>query len=160
MDTSNGVDKKYTYIVAGIIAIGLITWGAYTNTRKNAKVEQQDAQQNANAATSTPPAAISTSAPPTTAKPAIKKLSYGDAIQAYPFRFQFSQCHGNPGSMTVKKGTKVMLDNRDSTAHSIKIGSQTFKIAGYDYAVYYSPTIGLLNITCDGGGSATINVEK
>ena len=76
-------------------------------------------------------------------------------------------CHGNPGTISVKRNTAVMLDNRDKVAHTIKANGQTFRIAGYDYALIYPATVTkdnidltLSNVTCDGGGAAFLNVEK
>ena len=53
-----------------------------------------------------------------------------------------------------------MLDNRDSVAHTIVADKQTFKIAGFDYALLKTFTISNTNITCDGGGAALLNVQK
>jgi hypothetical protein len=95
----------------------------------------------------------------TTTNPA-KKLSYEAAIKAYPERFQFSQCQGTPASISVKKGSPVMLDNRDAVAHTISADTQTFKLAGYGYDVFYPAVLGKLPVSCDGKNRVTLNVEK
>lgn len=158
--------KKTAYtIIAIIVVLVLLAWGIYAKTHKNQPVQttsqpvtgQQQSLNNATTATST-----ATSTPANTAKtPApAKKLSYGDAIKAYPERFQFAQCQGTPATISVKKGTPVMLDNRDAVSHNFKVAAQTFKIAGYNYSVFYTSVVGSFYVTCDGRRSVTLNVEK
>jgi hypothetical protein len=154
--------ETIAYIIAGIIVVLLlIAWGIYAKMHKNHSTQTTNQtpagqQQNLNnTATLTP-----TTTPASIVKPPAKKLSYGDAIKAYPERFQFVQCRGTPASISVKKGTPVMLDNRDRTAHTFKADTQTFKIAGYDYAVAYPSVIGSLYVTCDGINRVMLNVEK
>lgn len=88
------------------------------------------------------------------------KLSYGDAIKKYKYRIQFSQCHGNPGTIALKVNAPLMLDNRDDKTHTIKVASQTYTIKKYDYALAYISKAGVYNLTCDGGGAASVNIEK
>jgi hypothetical protein len=148
-------DKKYLYIAIAVVVLAVIAYAVYTS-RKNNSSPQSNQQTSNDQASTTPPT-------PTNGA----KLSYGDAIKAYPYRFQFSQCHGTPGIISVKKGAAVMLDNRDKLAHTIKANGQTFRIAGDDYAIVHPATVTkdnvdltLSNVTCDGGGAATLNVEK
>lgn len=145
------------YIVGGIAVAALVVWSIYAAMQKNSS---QPATQQQSSNNPKPKTTNSTAPTAPAAKSAVKKLAYGDAVKEYKNRFQFASCHGSPGTMVIKKGGIVMLDNRDASSHSIKLGSQTFKIVGYDYALYYSPTIGKINITCDGGGAAVLNVEK
>ena len=106
-------------------------------------------------------------APQTYPLPGTNKLSYGEAIKFFKNRFQFVNCHGTPGVISVKRGVPVMLDNRDKKAHTIKANSQSFRIAALDYTVVYpalatkdNVDMSLSNVTCDGGGAASLNVEK
>ena len=101
-------------------------------------------------------------------KPVASPLSatqkYLDALKIYKssgYYFQFVSCHGLPGSQTLKKGKKFMLDNRDNVSRKIAIvGGQSFKIAPYNYAIATAPsTVGVHYITCDGGGAASIKVQ-
>ena len=169
MTDSNGMDKqpkKYdsaskraAYLVAGVVVLILAALGVYSFTHRDnesSNTAQSPVQQD-NASTTVATADTST---PASSGRAAAKLAYGDAIKAYPYRFQFSQCHGTPGTMAVKKGSIVMLDNRDPIAHTIVADSQTFKIAGYDYALLHTSALTNINITCDGGGAAKLNVEK
>jgi hypothetical protein len=154
MPTSNGTKKTYTYIAAALIVLAIVVWGVYEYNHQNSGTQQSLQQNNSNntpAVTSTP-----TSTPANVAG----KLSYGDAIKAYPERFQFKLCQGTPASIAVKRGTPVMLDNRDATAHTFKANTQTFRIAGYDYAVLYPSVIGNLAVTCDGKTRVMLNVQK
>lgn len=91
--------------------------------------------------------------------------SYLDALKIYKttgYYFQFVDCHGSPGSFTLKVGKKFMLDNRDAVAHRFKIqGGQSFSIGAYGFAIATAPsTVGDHYIDCDGGGAAKITVQK
>lgn len=155
----NWANNKLTYIVAGIFVLVIIAVWVYAYNRQGAVTQnsaQQVVQQNNNtpAATSTP-----TSTP--TSSVGAKKLSYAAAMLAYPERFQFSNgCQGTPAIIAVRKGAPVMLDNRNATAYTFKADTQTFKIAGYGYDVFYPEVLGNLVVTCNGKASVTLNVEK
>lgn len=89
---------------------------------------------------------------------------YLDAIRIYKnvgYYFQFADCHGLPGSLTLKKGKKFMLDNRDNKSRKIAIvGGQSFTIGAYNFAIATAPSkAGTHYITCDGGGAASILVQ-
>lgn len=89
--------------------------------------------------------------------------SYTDALNIYQksgYRFQFVNCSGIPGTFNIKLGVKFMIDNRDDESHQIGIGTKKYNLAPYDFAVVTVQKIGTYNITCDGGGSAQINVQK
>jgi hypothetical protein len=106
-----------------------------------------------------PEAAAPQAEAPAAAAPSAAVLTYEQAIDLYVGRrFQFVNCRGNPGSMVVTKGTKFLLDNRDPAAHTIVVGKASYRVPGLGFAVATASTVGLLNITCDGGGSASINV--
>lgn len=89
--------------------------------------------------------------------------SYTDALRIYSkigTRFQFASCSGNPGTLNIKRGTKFMIDNRDSASHEIGIGTQTYRLAAYGFAIVSIQKTGSYNITCDGGGAAHVGVEN
>lgn len=93
----------------------------------------------------------------------VQTKDYGTALGIYGksgYRFQFSSCSGNPGSLTMKLGTKFMIDNRDDKSHQIAIGSQSYKLGAYDFAIISIKKVGSFNITCDGGGAAQVSVQK
>jgi len=75
------------------------------------------------------------------------------------YRFQFADCHGNPGTLTVKRGKYFLLDNRDESAVTIAVAGQTYKIGAYSAAVAAVWKVGTHQITCNGGGAASLTVE-
>lgn len=88
-------------------------------------------------------------------------LSTSKVYKDSGFYYQFVSCHGSPGILTMKAGTKFMLDNRDKTKHSIVLGSTTYVLPGYGYIIATAPHVyGTQHLVCDGGGAALIKVEK
>jgi len=88
-------------------------------------------------------------------------MTYADAIAAYQNRrIQFTNCTGSPGSMVLKQYAKIMLDNRDAKSHTIKVGASSYRLAARGWTIATVNTIGTYNITCDGGGAASLNVQK
>ena len=155
-------DKKYTNIAIVIVAVLILgVWGTYVYTHRNSKPSQPAQQAQTQGNTGTPATTpVDQATPPGTSTGSTAVSSYGAAVAAHPYRIQFTACHGNPGTLNVKKGTVVMLDNRDTTAHTVKADSQTFDIPGYGYVLLHTSTVQSINITCDGGGAALLNVEK
>lgn len=102
--------------------------------------------------------------PVTNVKPSTAPLKYTDIMQLYQksgYRLQFVGCQATPGAITLRSGVKFMLDNRGDKSHKIKIGSKTYTLGAYAYIIATAPTTaGTHNVTCDGGGTARINVEK
>lgn len=87
-------------------------------------------------------------------------LTFTQAIDKYgSTRFEFVNCNGFPGSFTLKKGSKYMLDNRDDAAHTIGVGSQSYKLGALSFAIETASQVGTLNVTCDGGGAAKLIVQ-
>ncbi|TSC85084.1 MAG: hypothetical protein G01um101413_468 [Parcubacteria group bacterium Gr01-1014_13] len=158
------IPRKFLYIIGGVILLGVIAYSVYVNLKLNYPSFPASTDSSTNtlpesgAATSKKPAAATNVSLPAT-------KSYLDAIKIYKntgYYFQFVSCHGSPGTLTLKKGTKFMLDNRDPRAHKIAItGGQSFNIKAYGFAIATAPsTLGTHYITCDGGGAATITVQK
>ncbi len=100
-------------------------------------------------------------APAGTATAPVLPLTYDAAVDLYgDYRFQFIGCHGTPGEINVAKGATVMLDNRDAKKHTIMIGTKSYALGAYGFAIANSgKTAGDFNITCDGGGAATLHVR-
>lgn len=93
----------------------------------------------------------------------VETKDYGTALGIYGtsgYRFQFLKCSGSPGSLIMKLGTKFMIDNRDDKSHQIGIGTQSYKLGAYDFAIISIKKIGSFNITCDGGGAAHVDVRS
>ncbi|MBI5729310.1 MAG: hypothetical protein HY983_03680 [Candidatus Magasanikbacteria bacterium] len=88
-------------------------------------------------------------------------LPYSQAVATYGqgARFQFVNCHAVPGSLTMKKGDKLMLDNRDATKHRVTVGAKAYTLGAYSYLVVTADPTGQHAITCDGGGVGVVNVQ-
>ncbi len=153
------MNKKYTYAAVGVAALALIIWGIYALSDKNSQNNAQQAAQSGSSGGAAVATTTPTSTPASAAVPA-QKLSYEAALKAYPERFQFDQCQGTPATIAVRKGTPVMLDNRDPAAHVFKADTRTYDIAGYGYDVFYPEVLGNLTVSCDGKPRVTLNVEK
>lgn len=76
------------------------------------------------------------------------------------YRIQFNHCTGTPGSLVVKAGKYFLLDNRDAQSHVFAFAGQSHSIGAYGAAVAAIWKTGTFQITCDGGGSSKITVEK
>lgn len=87
-------------------------------------------------------------------------LSALDTYSKSGLRFQFANCSGYPGTFTIKRGIKFMIDNRDNEAHIIGIGANKYRLGEYGYAIVQVQKAGDYNITCDGGGSARVVVQN
>ncbi len=165
--------KKYIYIaIAGAVVL-LVLFLIFRN-KENTVDNQVDINTSTtpeavvSTATSTPSSTTTIKKPvtvKTTPTPLSATQKYLDAIRIYKnpgYYFQFVDCHGSPGTLTMKKGKKFMLDNRDAKSRKIAIsGGQSFKISAYNFAIATAPTkAGTHYITCDGGGAATILVQQ
>ncbi len=93
----------------------------------------------------------------------VETEDYGAALNIYGksgYRFQFVNCSGNPGYLTMKLGVKFMIDNRDNKSHQMAIGNKTYKLEAYDFAIVSIQKVGDFIITCDGGGAAHVLIQK
>lgn len=164
--------KKYIYIaIAGavVLLVLFLIFRNKGNTDENQvdiNVPGQDTIITPATSTPTPSSTVKTPPPPvkTNPTPLSATQKYLDAIRIYKnpgYYFQFVECHGLPGTLTMKKGKKFMLDNRDAKSRKIAIsGGQSFKIGAYGFAIATAPAkAGTHYITCDGGGAATILVQ-
>jgi hypothetical protein len=154
------MSNQNKWIVGGIIVVvaAIIIYVVYSNNKSS----QMSSNSNpASTSTTTSNATTTPTSTPVTGTGIGTKLTYGAAIKAYPERFQFSnQCEGTPATIAARKGTPVMLDNRNNGEITIKADSETFKLPGYTFAVFYPEIIENLAVTCDGRNSVTLNVEK
>ncbi len=153
-------------IIIMLVAVGAIWYAARKRnpTAHNASSEQTNGKE----ANTTPNAAIATS---TSAAPSVNlgaaakgTAAYTAAVEKYQYRIQFSQCHGvnnitGAGTLAIRQGDKIMLDNRDGTAHTFAWKGGSVRIAGYGYAIETVSVLGQYPITCDGGGAEQLNVQ-
>ena len=130
-------------IVVGLIAFALLPRPTRTPSQEPKPIETRIAPAEKPALT----------AP----KPASKTVQQ---LKDSGFRFQFSGCHGTPGSLVVKRGYSFLLDNRDAEAHTIAFVGQSYRIGPYGTAVAVVWKIGEHQITCDGGGAAKVIIES
>jgi hypothetical protein len=111
--------------------------------------------------------------PATVKKPAVKpapvapsplsaSAAYLKALDTYKkagLYLEFTNCHGLPGSLSVKKGTGVMLDNRDNKGHTFGFENKLYGAGSYRYVIVTPQHTGTDYITCDGGGAAQLLVQ-
>lgn len=158
--------KKQAYLLAGgviLLAFGAAAYLTFIKQINQFNPFATSTNQVLPAGTAAQTAAKKSSSKTTSSLSATQ--AYLDAVKIYKnvgYYFQFVDCHGLPGSLTLKAGKKFMLDNRDGVAHKIVVqGGQSFNIASYGFAIATAPsTVGTHYITCDGGGAASILVQK
>jgi hypothetical protein len=181
------MNKETKTMVAIAIAVAVILFVAgmiinHSRDKANSRTAESDhvadTQQNSGeltsasstdaTATSTPTSTVAKPKPAVTSKTsagaggAITE-SYADALKAYSasgYRLQIVNCASTPNSLTLKKGIKFMIDNRDSTTHKIKVDTTTYTVKGYGYVVATAGKIGSTNLYCDGRNVAKIVIEK
>ena len=157
--------KNYLFVAAGIILILIIVWvsnmtrnGNGTSTTGENNIGQNSYTQDGQGTDETPvetPAETpsGTPTPPASAPP---RLTYSEALKLYGpsgsgFRYQFAaNCLADPEKLSMKRGTKFMIDNRDTVAHTIKIGSQSFRLSRFGFAMVTARDVGSYSIQCDG----------
>ncbi|MFA5853853.1 MAG: hypothetical protein WC866_02075 [Patescibacteria group bacterium] len=148
------MQKYVPYVLLGVL-IGVVVYGLAAR-KVNAPVVEQPAQP-----VETSPAADvviggETEAVAPSAKYPTKALPYIEN----GYRFQFSNCRGTPGSLVVKAGKYFLFDNRDAKSHTIAVAGQSYSVGAYGAAVAAVWKPGTYNITCDGGGAASLTVQK
>lgn len=89
----------------------------------------------------------------------VRSKNYVSTIDATIYRIQFVDCHGFPGTLTMKKGAKLMLDNRDGRGHIFKFEDKSYGLGAYEFYVVTPATVGDKFVTCDGGGAAAVKVQ-
>ena len=161
-------NKKYwvLFAVLGVAAIAAFFWiRAAQKPAQTAKPGTQN--QNAGSGSSLNSSSTAENLPPNSSSTptsasgqTARKLPYGEAILTYPNRFQFINCSGKPGTIAIKLGVPIMLDNRDNKGHTIKIDGQTVYVKALDYQIVYPKQLGIKQVLCDGGGAAVTNVQK
>lgn len=82
------------------------------------------------------------------------------AASVSAYRFQLDDCHGSPGQLVVKAGVPFTIDNRDPEPITVTVAKRSYRIRAYGSLVTSVWTAGTHRITCNGGGAATLIVEK
>lgn len=154
--------KNPLLIIVIIAAVALAGYFLWRGMRAAPTSEPSPAGETPSA---TQPEAQSTPSPQTVSE-AQKGILYNQALTTYTgLRFQFVDCATgapviSPGSLSIKQGSKFMLDNRDPETHTIKIGNQSYRMEGESFVIVTAPSRGTYNITCDGGGVAQLFVQS
>lgn len=86
---------------------------------------------------SSSPAAKAPVKPKASAAPAGPAKSYTELVKEHTAtRIQFDQyCQAIPTRITFKSGSSVMLDNRSGDARYVKVGDESYYLAGYGYKI-------------------------
>lgn len=147
-------NKKTLWVVLGLVVLVALIWWAvsYNNSRNAGPVDN----------TGTTPTPTPT---PSATTPSASNASYNAALLKYgPNRIQFKEdCQALPNKMVLKSGTTIMLDNRASVSHTVKV-DKSYSIPAFGFTTAtLSGSVLPLTILVDCGASqnvATITVEK
>ncbi|MDE2312000.1 MAG: hypothetical protein KGJ93_02845 [Patescibacteria group bacterium] len=156
------MQKKYWVVLAvaaAVVLIGVFWYRLAHKKQPSPSLQSQRPAPSPQQATTT-----TTSTPPAKAPASKSSGDYTKAVNTYEYRVQFYQCHGsvgtsNVGTLSVAKGSKIMLDNHDPVAHTFAFKGVTVRVAGYNYEIVTPTVIGTYPVTCDGGGALELNVR-
>lgn len=153
-------NNKKIWIAVGVIVLVLLIIYAVKMSHNSSTPAPADQTPASTTPETTAPASSDTTSPAVD-----KDTAYEAALKAYQYRIQFKDCHGtisiaNKGSLSLKQGSKLMLDNRDKVAHTIAFKGVSVKIAAENFAITTVNTLGTYPVTCDGGGSFSLTVQK
>lgn len=127
-------DKKVLVwgIVILVVIIGIVVLSKDTTSPTS---------NNKQTASPTPSGSASTNKT-TPKKTTTPNLDYSQMIQLYEGkRVQFNDfCTATPSQMVVKKGTKVMLDNRSKISKTLKLDTGTITLPGYGWQIITATT--------------------
>ncbi len=129
-------NNKNSFLVIGILVlfgVGIFFWQASVKKGEPEPVPIQNGEP-------TTVSSIENSKEKTGVKasaPTISVLSYSEALLKYrDFRIQFNEtCQAVPNQMTFKNNTTIMLDNRSGSMRAIKVGTKSYSIKPYGFAI-------------------------
>jgi hypothetical protein len=150
---SGEMQKYVPYVLLGVL-IGVVVYGL---AARNVSAPEPEVPAQP---TETSPAADVVIGGETEAVPSGKYPTKALPYIESGYRFQFSNCRGTPGSLVVKVGKYFLFDNRDAKPHTIAVAGQSYSVGAYGAAVAAVWKPGTYNITCDGGGAASLTVQK
>lgn len=155
------MQKMLTLVVAGLVLAGGGCW-----SKKEAVAPVPEV-------VTTPVVVTTTVTAPVVQTPVVKKptapqptqavLDYNATVKVYDasgYRLQIVNCSARPGAMVVKRGMKFMIDNRDDATRTIAVGTQKYTLKPYGWTVTSVAKAGQYNITCNGGGAGSLNVQQ
>lgn len=85
------------------------------------------------------------------ASDAPRVLSYQEAVARYQgVTISFDEsCKATPNTLSVKKGTTIMFDNRFGVQRGITIGEKSYAVGGYKYRTVVLDAVGAFPVHCD-----------
>ncbi|OGM97964.1 MAG: hypothetical protein A2735_00815 [Candidatus Yanofskybacteria bacterium RIFCSPHIGHO2_01_FULL_41_21] len=141
-----------TWIVVIVVAIVAGAWWLNKGSSDLSLSPDTSTSPTPVGATKTP--AVSKATPK--ASPTVtSSLSYTQLVAQYGSnRIQFDQdCHGTPGSMVLKSGTSILLDNRSNKTQVISLNGASYTLVPYGYRVVTvssSPLPKDVGVSCNG----------
>lgn len=147
--------KKTFWVIVGIVVVVLVVWLLQKNVP--APISYQT-----NSPTPTAALKVGTKSPANTAQ-TVANTTYSQLLNQYAGRIvQFDDvCKATPGQMAVKKGTKIMLDNRSKIAKTVLLDGQSISLPAYNYSIVTMTTTKSLpysmGIDCQSKGGASMN---
>lgn len=92
-------------------------------------------------------------------------LTYSEALNTYKNRVLINGCRGTVGvqdsnTLSVKKGTAFLLDNRDTRGHMMMFGGQSVQVGAQDFAIISPQRTGVYPLTCDGRDAMNFNIGQ
>jgi hypothetical protein len=160
------------WIALGVIIIVLIIWVAVKKHHATVVAQQgivpASVMQTPDAITPTEDLSAGSVDASKTTTPAVAPvtIAYADALVKYAGKIiqLDNQCQvTNPNSWTFKNGTDIMIDNRASSARTVKIGS-TYSVKGYGFKIIKLSSAKLpatWYVDCDGQQNvATVLIQK
>lgn len=152
-----------TWLVIIVVAIAAGAWWLSEDNSGVSLNPDTSTSPTAVGATKTPSASKTTTS---TATPLpTSSLSYTQLVAQYGSnRIQFNQdCQATPGSMSLKNGTGVLLDNRSNKTQVITFNGLSYTLVPYGYRVVTVSSSTLpkaIGVTCNGSvNTGTINLQ-
>jgi hypothetical protein len=147
--------NKRLWVLLGVVVVVLMVFWIIQSRHHNSTSSQNTS---ANSQTNTPT--------PQPTPPPSNNAAYNQALVTYTSRrIQFQQsCQAVPNVVVYKTGTTIMLDNRASISHTIKMDGVSYLIGAYNFRLVTLSNSKLPHMTlidCDKSQNvATITIEK
>jgi hypothetical protein len=152
------MDKK-NFAIVGFIAVAVVAASAliYFSLRSGSMV-------NVNEAVTAVPGANTAADLQRRSRSGTTDLTFQEAYdQYYDHRFQIADCVATPPRITLKNGTKLMLDNRSAEPLVVTLGGKTYRLYEYDFSII-TVTSGVLPTTlqmdCQMGDQVGKNIAQ
>ncbi len=157
------MNKKWIAVI--VVAIVAGAWWLNGGSSDLSLSPDASTSPTAVGATKTPEGSKTVSRTVTPAPTVTSNLSYTQLVALYgDKRIQFNQdCQAQPGSMVLKNGTGILLDNRSNKTQVIGLNGKIYTLVPYGYRVVTvsSPTLPkALGVSCNNSvNTGTINLQ-